>query len=57
MPQPNEPADLERRIRAAWMRVVRAKTPAAKHAAWERMRELVAMRSPGRVKDMERSGG
>ena len=44
---------LERSISIASMEAYAAKTPEERRTAWERMRSLIAQRSPERVREME----
>ncbi len=46
-------ARLERSIQIASLEAYSAKSPEERRTAWERMRSLIAQRSPERVREME----
>lgn len=49
--------ELEAQIDQAWFTCATAKDPEERRRAFDRMRELVAKRSPERVAEMERARG
>jgi len=48
---------LERSIQIASLEAYAAQTPEERRTAWERMRSLIAQRSPERVREMEERKG
>jgi hypothetical protein len=48
---------LEEQIRAAWQALVDTAVTAEQRAAFERMRDLIAQRSPEQIKRMEEARG
>jgi len=50
-------ARLERSIQIASLEAYAAQTPEERRTAWERMRSLIAQRSPERVREMEERKG
>lgn len=50
-------ARLERSIQIASLEAYAAQSPEERRTAWERMRSLIAQRSPERVREMEIAKG
>lgn len=52
-----ELTDLEARIDAAVLRLATAKEPSDRRATWNRLCELIKLRTPERIAEMERERG
>jgi len=50
-------ARLERSIQIASLEAYAAQSPEERRTAWERLRRLIAQRSPERVREMEEKNG